>query len=55
MISDFHKTEIIIVNSKIEDKSTSKELAEDIISIMHYFRINFMDFVKTERRYMYRT
>jgi len=37
MICDFHKTEIIVVSSETEDKSTSEELAEDIISIIHSF------------------
>ena len=37
MICDFHKTEIIIVNREIDDKSVSEELAEDIISIIHSF------------------
>lgn len=37
MVCDFHKTEIIVVNSETEDKSTSEELAEDIISIIHSF------------------
>jgi len=37
MVCDFHKTEIIVVSSETEDKSTSEELAEDIISIIHSF------------------
>ncbi|MDE6005891.1 MAG: hypothetical protein K2G88_11000 [Oscillospiraceae bacterium] len=37
MICDFHKTEIIVVSNETEDKSTSEELAEDIISIIHSF------------------
>lgn len=37
LICDFHKTEVVIVNTETEDKTMSEELAEDIISIIHSF------------------
>lgn len=36
-ICDYHKTEIIIMSSETTTKSTSEELAEDIVSIIHSF------------------
>lgn len=36
-ICDYHNTEIIIMPSETTTKSTSEELAEDIISIIHSF------------------
>ncbi len=36
-ICDYHNTEIIIMSSETTTKSTSEELAEDIISIIHSF------------------
>jgi len=37
LIYDFHKTEIVIVSTETEDKTMSKELAEDFVSIIHSF------------------
>ena len=36
-ICDYHKTEIIVINREIDDKTVSEELAEDIITIIHSF------------------
>lgn len=36
-ICDYHNTQIVVVSSEMLDKSTSEELAEDIISIIHSF------------------
>lgn len=36
-ICDYHNTQIVVVSSETLDKSTSEELAEDIISIIHSF------------------
>lgn len=36
-ICDYHNTEIIIMSSETTTKSTSEELAEDIVSIIHSF------------------
>lgn len=36
-ICDYHNTEIIIISSETTTKSTSEELAEDIVSIIHSF------------------
>ena len=36
-ICDDHNTQIVVVSSETLDKSTSEELAEDIISIIHSF------------------